>query len=84
MAPYMNEYYRARIKELSGDTVSVIFVDYGNSEEMSIGQVRQLLPEFRALENQVSVRSNQVSVRSNQVSERSNQVSVRSNQVSER
>ena len=65
MAPYMNEYYRARIKELSGDTVSVIFVDYGNSEEMSIGQVRQLLPEFRALENQVSVRSNQVSERLN-------------------
>ena len=58
MAPYMNEYYRARIKELSGDTVSVIFVDYGNSEEMSIGQVRQLLPEFRALENQVSERLN--------------------------
>lgn len=40
------DWYRARIKEVSGSEVSVHYVDYGNSEALPLSQLKVLSPNF--------------------------------------
>jgi len=53
IAPYEGQYFRAKIAAVRGNEAQVYFVDYGNSEVVNFGVIRQLLPGFKALEFQV-------------------------------
>ncbi|XP_067938858.1 ATP-dependent RNA helicase TDRD9-like [Watersipora subatra] len=50
IAPYCGDFYRGRVKAVSGESVQVHFIDYGNTELVSVNHVKQLLPQFRQLE----------------------------------
>ena len=42
-------WYRAKVEKVDGDKASVLFVDYGNVEQVPLADVRQLTPEYLAI-----------------------------------
>ncbi|OZJ04390.1 hypothetical protein BZG36_02420 [Bifiguratus adelaidae] len=47
-----DQWYRAKVRKVTSDTVDVIYVDYGNSETLPISRVRPLPGQFTALPHQ--------------------------------
>ena len=39
-------WYRARVTEITGDTIGVCYIDYGNSETLSLARVKVLTSKF--------------------------------------
>ncbi|XP_068085142.1 uncharacterized protein [Anabrus simplex] len=42
-------WYRARVESVSGNTVGVYFVDYGNQEDVPLSDVQEIMPQFMSL-----------------------------------
>ena len=44
-----NQFYRSEILELNESTAKVLFVDYGNTQETPLGELKQMTPKFMHL-----------------------------------
>lgn len=49
LALFLNNYYRAEVVKISDQTVTVFFVDYGNSHEVATTEVFRATPDLLAI-----------------------------------